>query len=225
MPDPETMEVDLEGVKITLPKEQAQQVIARRQAAKDETRKTADRLSALEAERKAADERAAAAETAKQAAEALRTGDIKRLEELNTGKLREERERLSLKLRDKHLTAALASNPKVVPQAVADATSLLRGQTTYDFDSDALIVLDATGQPLKDTSGKPIQVDTWLSGWLDQRPHFLADRTPPASGGKTGTPPAGAKTITSDEYTAATKDPARAQVIAQQIAAKQLVVV
>lgn len=222
----ETIEVDIDGLKLTLPKDQGEALIAKRQASKDELRKANERAGSFEAEKRTAEDKAAAAHREKEAAEALKAGDIKKLEEIHTSKLTAERAKLGAKLRDKGLAAIVAKAPKVVPTAVDDITEQLRGRTQYDFESDSLIVLDAAGQPQKDDSGKPMTLDSFIGSWLEKRPHYLLDSTPSGSGAQGGgKPPKGGSTITSSEYDAASKDPARAQTVAKQIAAGHLRVV
>lgn len=185
----DTIDVDIDGLKITLPKDQGEALIAKRQATKEEARKLGERLGALEAEKRTAEEAAAAAKRAQEAAEALKAGDIQRLEKIHTEKLTTERTRLSAKLRDKALAASVAKAPKLVPTAVDDVVDQLRARTAYDFDSDSVIVLDAAGQPQKDDSGKPVTLDSFLGSWLEKRPHFLLDSTPPGSGATGGGKP------------------------------------
>lgn len=200
-----TMEVDIDGLKVTLPKDQAEQLIAKRQATKDEQRKLNERLGALEAEKRTAEEKAAAAQREKEAAEALKAGDIKKLEEIHTSKLSAERAKLGAKLRDKGLAAVVAKAPKVVPSAVDDITEQLRARTQYDFDSDSVIVLNAAGQPQTDDSGKPVTLDSFIGSWLEKRPHYLLDSTPSGSGAAGGgKPPAAGKVITSAQFEALT---------------------
>ncbi len=222
----DTIEVDIDGLKLTLPKDQGEALIAKRQATKDESRKLGERLGALEAEKRTAEEAAAAAKRERDAAEALKAGDIKKLEQLHTEKLTAERTRTATRLRDKGLAAVVAKTPKLAPTAIEDVVEQLKARTQYDFESDSVIVLDAAGQPQKDDSGKPMTLDSFMGSWLEKRPHYLLDSTPSGSGAtSTGTPPKGGATITSREYDAAAKDPARAQAVAKQIAAGQLRVV
>ncbi len=221
------IEVDLPGgVKLKMPKDQAQKVIAGRDSTKEELRKANEQLGSLTAEKRAADEKAAKAEQDKAATEAMKAGDIKKLEEIHTKALTAERAKVAERLRNKGLTAAIASNTNIAPTAVDDIVAQLKALTAYDFDSDSIIVLDAAGQPIKDTAGKHQSVDTFLEPWLAQRPHYLLDGTPPGSGAvKGGKPGAQPGKITQAEYDAAIKDPARCQVVAEQVRKREVVVV
>jgi hypothetical protein len=221
------IEVDLPGgVKLKLPKDQAQKVIAGRDTTKEELRKANERLGALDAEKRAAEDAKTAAEREKAALEAAKAGDMAKVKELHTAELTAERTKISGKLRDKGLQATIGGNTKIVPAAVADIVEQLRGRFAYDFESDSLIVLDAAGQPVKDTAGKTQSVDSFLEPWLAQRPHYLLDGTPPGSGaakgGNLGKSPG---KISQADYDAAAKDPARAQVVAAQVMKGELVVV
>lgn len=221
------IEVDLfGGVKIKLPEDEAKKVIAARDANKDELRKINEQLGALTQEKTAAEQKAAQAERDKAAAEAMKAGDITALKEIHTSELKAKEAKISGKLRDKALQALIGGNKLIVPGAVEDITEQLRARTAYNFDSDSLTVLDAAGQPLKDGSGNPLGADAFVGSWLEKRPHYLLDGTPPGSGaeggGKPGNQPG---KMTTAEYEASQRDPARAQAVAAKVAKREIVVV
>lgn len=195
------IEVDLYGEKVSLPEETAKKLIAKRDEDKQSRRDYDKRIGAIEAEKKAAEEARAKAEADKLAMEAMNDGQVEKAKEILTKAHREREERLAGKYRDKSLAALLGSHPKLIKSAIADVTDQLAVKTKYDPDQDTLVVLDAAGQPLKDDSGKPIPVDTWVNGWLDKRPHYLSDTTPTGSGAKGGKA-AGAKEISVSAFEA-----------------------
>jgi hypothetical protein len=184
---PETMDVDVPGVgKLTLPKEQATKMIAARDAEKAERRVLSERMGAIEAEKAAAETARAKAENDRQAAEHAKKGELDKATELLTKGHREREAKIAGQLRDKALDAAVRAVARVVPAAVPDICDQLRARSRYDFDADAVVVLDAAGQPLKDEAGKPVPVDTWLGSWIEKRPHYLLDGTAAGTGAEGG---------------------------------------
>lgn len=202
----ETMDVDVPGVgKVTLPKDQATKLIAARDSEKASRRDLELRLGAIEAEKSAAEAARVKAENDRQAADHAKKGEMDKAAELLTKGHREREAKIAANLRDKALKAALATRPNVAPTAIDDIADQLRARSAYDVDADAVVVLDAAGQPLKDESGKPVPVDTWLDGWLEKRPHYRLDGTPKGSGAAGGTKgAAGTSTISASSLDAMT---------------------
>ncbi len=58
--------------------------------------------------------------------------------------------------------------------------------------------MDADGSPAKDKDGKPLNVDSFVGSWLENRPHYLRDGTQKGTGAANGTKPS-SKSITTDE--------------------------
>lgn len=200
----DSVEVDVPGgVKLKLPKDTAAKVIAGRDADKQARRELEIRVGAIEAEKNAADAARVKAETEKAALEHTKKGEFDKATELLTKTHRDREAKIAAQLRDKALRAAVATAKNVAPTAIDDICDQLRARSSYDFDADAVVVLDAAGQPLKDDSGKPVQVDAWLGSFLEKRPHFLLDGTPKgtgADGGPKKTP--SAKVITEKQVEA-----------------------
>lgn len=196
---PETIEVDLYGQKVALPKDQGEALIKARDADKARRRELDEKTGKLEAEKSAAEQARAKAEEEKSALAAMKAGEVEKAKEILTAQARERETRLSQKYLTKHLTAALAQRQDLVATAVDDIVDRLTRSTKYDLDSDSIVVLDEVGQPLKDESGKPVQVDSWLGKWLEKRPHYLRDKTP-AGSGAAGGKPANGKSITKAQF-------------------------
>ncbi len=182
----QTKDVDINGVKVTLPIDIADKVIAGRDADKAKVRELNEKYGKLEADAAAAVAKATKAEEEKAAIEHVKKGEMDRATELLTKTHREREAKLSAKARDKHLAALVASNEKVIKSAIPDIVEQLKGRSRYDFDTETVIVTDAAGQPQKDTDGNPVGVDSFISGWLEKRPHYLLDKTQKGSGGQSG---------------------------------------
>lgn len=199
----DTLEVDLHGLKFTLPKADAQRLIAARDADKAARRTIDEELGRTRTEKEAAEAAKVKAETEKAALEHTKKGEFEKATEVLTKAHREREAKIAAQLRDKALKAAVAALPKIVPAAIDDIVDQLRGRSRYDFDADAVVVTDAAGQPLMDSeSGKPAQVDTWLAAWIAKRPHYLLDGTPAGSGAGGGSGKGTGRTATAAQVEA-----------------------
>ncbi len=178
----ETIEVDVYGIKVPLPKEQADKVIAQRDAEKVSRRELAEKVGKSEADKAAAESAKLKAEEDKTILELASKKETEQIRALAAKDITEKMGRVSIKLRDKHLAATLATNKSLVSTAIPDVVEALKTRIAYDLESDAIVVLDAAGQPAKDDAGKPVQVDAWISEWIGKRPHYLLDKTPAGSG-------------------------------------------
>jgi hypothetical protein len=177
------VEVDLPGgVKVKLAKDVAAKVIAGRDTTKGELRAAQEEVGRVRTEKDAAEAARVKAENEKAALEHTKKGEFDKATELLTKGHKEREAKIAAQLRDKALKAAVAAFPKIVPAAIDDVCDQLRGRSRYDFDADAVVVLDPAGQPVKDDSGKPVQVDAWLGSFLEKRPHYLLDGTPKGTG-------------------------------------------
>ncbi len=213
------VEVDLPGGKIKLPKAAAELVIRGRDALKEENRKMAERLGAVDAERKNAEEMKRKAEEDKAMSEAAKAGEIEKVKQIATQQVG----RLADRYRDRALEGAIAKLPGILPQAVTDIAAQLRAGCRFDVESDTLIVIDAAGRPVTGADGKPMGVDAHINSYLEARPWFRAANATPGSGAQGAAANKGPiPTITQAEYDAAMKDQNRSQPIAKQIAAGTL---
>ncbi len=182
----ETKEVDINGVKIVLPVEQADKLIQARDAEKQSRKDQAEKYGKLEAEKAQAEAARAKAEEDKQAMELAKKGEIDQLKVFLTKASSEREAKLAASARDKHIAALVGSNEKIIKSATQDIVDQLKSRTKYDFDSDTVVVLDPDGLPAKGTDGKPMGVDSFLSGWLENRPHYLRDGSPKGTGAAGG---------------------------------------
>lgn len=180
----DTVSVDLHGQKLELPKEMAEKIIAARDADKARLRELNEKLGKLDAEAAAAIAKANKAEEDRLALEHMKKGEVDKAKEMLTKEYKDRESKLAAKARDKHLAALVAANPNVVKSAVSDIVEALKGRTSYNLDSEAVVVLNADGSPQMNSEGKPLEVDAFLGDWLDKRPHYLLDKTPKGSGGE-----------------------------------------
>lgn len=191
----DTVAVDIHGVKVELSKADADKLIAGRDADKLRAREYQEKLGKLEADTQAAMAKAAKSEEDRLALEAAKKGEMDQVRALMTKEHREREAKLSAKARDKHLAALVAGNANIAKTAVADIVDQLRTRTQYNFDTESVTVIDEAGQPLKSQDGKPVEVDAFLGTWLENRPHYLLDKTPKGSGGEGAKGSQGSKTV------------------------------
>lgn len=194
--EPTELEVDLPGgVKIKLAKDVAEKVIAGRQASKAEVATLNQKLGAIEAEKRAAEEARDAEKRAKEHAEAVRTGDVEKARELAAKGANEKLTKLATKFRDQALESRIRAVDGVVPEAVGDILTQLKGSCTFNVDTDTLEILDAAGKPVTGDDGKAIGADAYIVKFLETRPHFRVASQAPGSGAgsKGGAPATGAK--------------------------------
>jgi hypothetical protein len=222
----DVIEVELGGVKIPLPKDTAKSVIEYRDKMKTTVRETAEKLGQFEAQAKAAAEAEKKARDDAEMAALKSKGEvdeiIRRVKEQESGKVNA----LATKYRDRALESMIAKTEGIIPEAVNDICRALASTCNYDIESDALTVLDAAGKPRLGGDGKPISADALVKEFLDARPYFRKASGSPGSGATGGGKPSGASAskITQAEYGAAMRDPARSQQLAQDIAAKRVVI-
>lgn len=220
-PPPDLVEVDLPAGKVKVDKATAEILIKSRDTLKEDSRKAAERLGALEAEKKAA---ADAAEDARRTAEiekAAKAGEIQKIKDL----MGEREARLAAKMRDRSLESVIAKSGKVIPEAVADIAQQLRASCRFDLESETLLAVGADGKPLTGSDGKALGVDALVADFVANRPWFKpATQTPGSGAAGTPTIPVGVETMSEAEYNAAMLDPARAQSVSKRIADRKLVV-
>ena len=207
--------VDIDGLTIEISDDaQADALIQRRQADKDQRKRDAERLAQLESERRQAEEARAEAERKAEVEKAKARGDY----ETAIKKAREQDEQrmqaLASRIRDSRIESAVRAAKGIVPTAVADIVAHVSQSCTYDPDADKVRVkADGTEQEL----------DSFLTQYLDKRPHFRLPTGQPGTGAAgSGTTADGVKTITIAEYDAAMRQPGTAQPIARALAEGKL---
>ncbi len=205
----ETIDVDINGVSVKLPKEIGEKVIKARDADKGKMRELNEKYGKLEADKTAAEVARQKAEDDKQAIELAKKGEVEQVRNLLTKDFKDRESKLSAKARDKHLAALVAGNENIIKGAIPDIVEALKGRTQYNFDTESVTVTDAAGLPQKDTDGNPVSVDAFISGWLEKRPHYLLDKTQKGSGGEGDKKQTG-KVLTEEAFgSLSTKDKAK----------------
>ena len=204
-PQDDHIEVDLyEGLKVKLPKAEAEKVIAARNADKENRRKTAERLGALEAEKDAATR--TARETAEKAeVERLqKAGEYEKARELLESNYRQRIEKLGNgRVRDA-VSSALASLTDLIedPKAREDLAAQLVHSCKFDAENDTVAVMGADGRIALGQDGRPIQVGDLVRRHIDERPYLRRASKTPGSGSNGNGQKAGANTMTADEVLA-----------------------
>lgn len=192
----DTMDVDLPGgVKVTLPKADAQKVIAERDKRGAEYRALAEKVGAVEAAKAEAEAKAATETRRAQETELAKKGEIDELRKLMTGDKDKALGALSSKLLRLQVSQVVATNARVVPESRDDVVSLLMSSSGFKLEGDSIKVVDADGKPLLDQAGQAIGTDAFIASWLEKRPHYLLDSTPSGSGAAGGIKRAPTKAI------------------------------
>jgi hypothetical protein len=178
--------VDIDGITIEVADDSvAEKIIAKRQEAKEHTRKiTADmeamrqQLAAIEQDkaRQVEDEKVKSLADKKKYEEALATVKASTDTKLKT---------LAESFLHAELRAKVASHPDIVPTAVDDVVSLIRGTCAYDLDAKMVRVMDGASPKLGE-DGQPMKVDAFIASTLAARPHFRKATATPGSGGASG---------------------------------------
>ncbi len=191
----ELEEVEIQGgVKVKLPKPEADAYRTARTKDKAEREDLASRYGAAKAEKDAETTRAAKAEQDKRAAELAKAGEVEKLRELLTKESTEKVDRLASRYRDTHLRSAIGSHPTLLKLAdskaqqalVDDVAAQLRGSCRFDIESDMLVISGADGRPALGPDGKPVQVDAWIAQHIDARPYLRQPTKAPGSGAAGG---------------------------------------
>lgn len=171
----ETMEVELlSGVKVKLPKADAEKEIAKRQEYKETRRKQDEEFGKLKAEK---DSQIAAAEEKRVKAEAdahVKAGEHEKARELLTKASDEKVSRLSSKYLGRALEAAIAQMPTIVQGAAQDIARQLASGCRFNLDTDAIDIIGADGKPRVDKDGKPLSVDALIAEFIETRPYLRA---------------------------------------------------
>ncbi len=220
---PELVDVDLHGVTVKLPKEQAEKVIAGRQAQKEELRKAIEKSGGLEVERQAAAARAEEAQRTAEIERASKAGEIETVKKL----LKEENEKLKAESLEDKLEMLLSRKDTVAEGASRYLLPQLRASCKYDGTNKTLQVMDEGGRLRAGPDGKPMTADAFIDSLIEAQPILRKASGTQGSGAAGGKGANGAKipTMTVAEYNAAILDPNRAQAVAQKIAARELTVV
>ena len=190
MPDEvkiEMVEVELmSGVKVSLPKEQAQKEIEHRQRHKTEHRSALEELGKVKAEKDAEAQRATDASRALEAEKAMKAGELDKAKQILTQASEEKLGKIERNYRRARLEAMVAANANVIPEAVKDIADALCHSCRFDLDSESLSAVGADGKPRVGQDGTPVSADALLSEFLNQRPYLRKSTTPPGSGAAGG---------------------------------------
>ena len=178
--------VDIDGVTIEVADDSvAEKLIAKRQEAKEQLRNQAAEMATIREKLAAID---------KEKAEQLEAEKVKSLTEkkkfdeaLATVKTSTETKLKSLaeSFRHAELKAKVASNPEIVPSAVDDVVSLIKGACAFDLDAKLVRVMDGSSPKIGD-DGQPMNVDAFIASTLAARPHFRKATATTGSGGASG---------------------------------------
>lgn len=177
------VDVDLPGnVSVKLPRDQADKVIAGRQASKAELADLNTRYGALSAEKTAAETKATEAQRAREHAEAVKNGEVDKAREIASKAGNEKLAKLGNRARDREIEALVRSVAGVVPEAVADIVAQLKGSCNFNLDLETLEVMDAGGKPRLGDDGKPMGADAYIADFLKDRPYFRTGSAASGSG-------------------------------------------
>jgi hypothetical protein len=178
--------VEIDGITIEVADDAvAEKLIAKRQETKEKTRslaaeleETRAKIAAIDKEKadQLADEKVKSLADKKKFDEALATVKASSEARIKT---------LSESYLNAELRASVAANPEIVPSAVDDVVSLIRGACTFDLDAKVVRVLDGSSPKLGE-DGAPMKVDAFINETLAARPHFRKATATSGSGGASG---------------------------------------
>lgn len=188
MPDaPETMEVELlSGVKVTLPKDQAQKEIEHRQRVKGELKSAHEELGKTRAEKDAAAQMAADNATKLEAEKAMKAGELEKAKQILESASNEKMSKFERNYRKSRLESMVTGNANVIPEAAKDIADALSASCRFDLETESLAVVGADGKPRVGQDGKPLSVDALIAEFIDQRPYLRKSTTPAGSGAAGG---------------------------------------
>lgn len=189
---PELVEVVLQGgIKVKLPKADADSYSAARAKDKIEREALATKAGTLEEERRAEAEKARIAIENAEALKLAKAGEIDKVRELVNREATAKVSKLAEKYRDRALESAIRGAKGLLQlddkarqdTLVADVLAQVRGTSSYDLERDALVITGQDGRPAVDGQGQPMSADAHIAAWLEARPHFRAPAASDGSGG------------------------------------------
>jgi hypothetical protein len=195
----EPVEVVLQGgVKVKLPKAEADAYAAARTKDKAERDEMARKVGLSDGEKRAAEEKARRAEEDKSAFELAKKGEFDAARDVLTKQAKEAEtkakgdvDKLAVRYRDRALEAAIRNSPALLKfedaaaqqTLVEDIRAQIQGTSRYDLETDALVIVGADGRPVLDEkTQKPVSADAFLAKWLEARPYYLSSKVSPGSG-------------------------------------------
>jgi flagellar motility protein MotE (MotC chaperone) len=185
--------VEIDGITIEVADDAiAEKLIAKRQETKEKTRSLAAELEETRRKIAAIDQEKAEqleAEKVKSLADKKKFDEalaaIKTAHEAKLKAAQAETESVSREYLNEKLRAAVATHPDIVPSAVDDVVSIIRGGCSYDSAAKVVRVLDGSSPKLGE-DGAPMKVDAFINEALATRPHFRKATATPGSGGASG---------------------------------------
>jgi hypothetical protein len=164
------MKVDIDGMELDLPDEQAKALITRRDADKARRREVDAQLAKLTADREAAESARLKAEEDAKLAEAVKTKDIEAVRAAMAAAHKAELERVTAATRgmQDRLVASLvrdtvARHSEIKPEAVAVVEKLLRADYRFSIGDDGTVKVD--GAPLG-PDGRPKGLEVLTAEFL-----------------------------------------------------------
>jgi hypothetical protein len=182
--------VEIHGLTLELPDDQADAVIKARDADKDARRAIEARLAEIEGKAKAADEASRKAAEEAERTKLVNKGEYEKALQIEREANQKRIDALAGKYRTTALERQIAAIPGVLPGAVKDLATMLERQVGYDLEKDALTVVN----PPLGKDGKPLDAAAFVQQFITERPHFRAATGSPGSGAA-GTGQPGAATI------------------------------
>jgi hypothetical protein len=196
---PSTVKVDLfDGIALDLPKDQAEKIIAARQADKEARRKLAEEHGALRAEKEAATKAAKESQDRAEMEKLQKAGEFQKAQELMERRHAEKLAGITGKITKAAIAEKMSKHSDITdtPKTRELMAKQLMSSCKYDEDTDTLMVMDAAGRPAIGSDGKPLSVDALVKQFLDDHPDFRKASKTPGSGAAGTGPKPGAKTMT-----------------------------
>jgi hypothetical protein len=185
VPEPELEELELQGgVKVKLPKDEAEKYRTARSKDKEERDGLAKIAGEAKREKEAAEKAKAEADRQVELEKAMKKEDLKKVRELANEESVQKLARREKRVITEHLRAKISQlYPKVDSDTLEDTIALNAPKFRLNAETDEIEAVDAAGQLLTDSkTGKPLTADAVLEAFAKTRSHLQKARTPAGDG-------------------------------------------
>lgn len=185
VPEPETEELELQGgVKVKMPKEDAEKYRSARTKDKEERDNLAKVAGAAQREKAAAEAAKAEADRQVEIEKAAAKNDLKKVRELANEESVAKLARREKRVIHEHLRAKISQlYPKVDSDTLEDTIALNAPKFRLNAETDEIEAVDAAGQLLTDSkTGRPTTADAVLADFAKTRSHLQKAKAPAGDG-------------------------------------------
>ncbi len=198
----DVLEIELQGgIKVKLPKAEAEKYQAARAKDKQERDAAFQKIGAAEEAQRAADAAKQKAEKDRELAETIKKGEVEEVRKVATRETNEKLSKLAAgMIKDRLSAAATRIFPGLASVDYDDIVALNSSRVRFNTETLALDVVDEAGQPAQH-DGKPLSVDALLESFAKGRDRFKTVKQPAGDGLLSrGEPPRTTGTMSRAEY-------------------------